>query len=136
MELQFFELFLADRTAYGSYWENLRSWWTLRQQANILIVSYEQMHADLGAVVRLVAAFLGRELGPDQVKNVVEHCSFKCMRANPMTNASSMPSNPGEGQFLRNGTIGNWKEYFSPDQSARMDRWIVAHTCGAPMIYE
>jgi len=133
---EFFELFLQDQTAYGSYWENLRSWWVLRRQPNMLVLSYEEMHADLGAVVLAVAAFLGRELSAAQVAAIAGHCSLESMRANPMTNASSMPANPGEGQFLRKGTVGNWRQYLSPNQDRRMDAWIAAHNCGAPMIYD
>lgn len=80
----FFELFLADQTAYGSYWENLRSWWALRRQPNILVLSYEQMHADLDGVVRSVAAFVGKELTQDQVAAIGAHCSLDSMRSNPM----------------------------------------------------
>ena len=51
------------------------------------------------------------------------------------TNASAMAAIAGEGQFLRKGAVGNWREYLSADQDARMDAWAAKNTCGAPMIY-
>lgn len=38
-------------------------------------------------------------------------------------------------QFLRKGVVGNWRDYLSPDQDARMDRWVADNNCGAPMVY-
>ena len=78
--------------AYGSYWENLRSWWVLRDQPNVLILSYEEMQADLAAVVGKVATFLEVVLTAEQVAAIAGHCSLDSMRSNPMTNASSMPA--------------------------------------------
>ena len=84
---QFFDHFLADNVAYGSYWENLRSWWVLRDTPNVLVLSYEEMHADLQSVTHQVARFFNKELTDAQVESIVQHCSLDSMRANPMTNA-------------------------------------------------
>jgi hypothetical protein len=64
----------------------------------VLVLSYEEMHADLAAVVEKVADFLAVRLTAKQVADVVGHCSLDSMRSNPMTNASSMPSIAGEGR--------------------------------------
>jgi hypothetical protein len=42
----------------GSYWGHLVSWWEQRQQAQVLLLSYEGMKADLPAAVRTIAHFL------------------------------------------------------------------------------
>lgn len=121
---QFFEHFLKDQVAYGSYWGNLRSWWELRDKPNVLLLSYEDMHADLEGVVRKVASFLGKELNEEQITGIASHCTLDNMRSNPMTNASAMPALKGEGQFLRKGVIGDWQNYFSDEQAQQMDEWI------------
>jgi len=134
---QFFDHFLADNVAYGSYWENLRSWWVLRDTPNVLVLSYEEMHADLQSVTHQVARFLNKELTDAQVESIVQHCSLDSMRANPMTNASAMPAIAGEGQFLRKGQVGNWQSYFSAEQSKLMDEWIERHNSelSIPFVY-
>jgi len=135
---QFFDLFLDHNVPYGSYWENVHSWWALRHQPNVLIMTYEDLHRDLSAQVRKVSDFLEAGLSDAQVATVVEHTSFNKMRANPMTNAATMPKIEGEGVFMRKGMVGDWKNYLSEKQNARMDSWVVEHLKGEdiPITYE
>jgi len=114
----FFELFLQGNVAYGCYWHNVLSWWKLRHRPNVLLLTYEDMHADLTGVVHKVASFLGKELTPQQVAVIVEHCQFQQMNQNPMT------SN------MRKGQVGDWRNYLSEEQNRRMDVWIEEHVVG------
>ncbi len=123
----FFDLFLRGETAYGCYMHNVLSWWRLRHRPNILLLTYEAMHADLGGVVSKVAAFLGKQLTAPQVATIVEHCAFEQMKANPATNAAQMPKVAGESEFMRKGRVGDWRRYLSEEQSRRVDAWVDAH---------
>ena len=124
---EFFELFLRGDVAYGDYMYNVLSWWALRARPNVLVLTYEDMHRDLSAVVAKVAVFLGKTLCGNQVAAICDHCRFEQMRANPMTSAASMPKVVGEGEFMRRGQVGDWRNYFSEDQSRRMDEWVGKH---------
>ena len=44
----------------------------------------------------------------------------------------------GETEFLRKGQVGDWKNYFSPEQDARIDEWVNEHLgeLGIPFVYE
>ena len=55
-----------------------------------------------------------------------------------MTNAHAMPKIAGEGQFLRKGKVGDWKNYFTDEQNSRVDAWIARECAGhdLPLIYE
>ena len=134
----FFELFLRGDVAYGCYWHNVLSWWRLRHRANVLLLTYEMMHADLPAVVLRVAAFLGKELTSQQVAAIVEHCQFQRMKQNPATNAAQMPKVAGEADFMRKGQVGDWRNYLSEEQNKRMDAWVAEHVGDErlPLIYE
>ena len=134
----FFELFLRGDVAYGCYWHNVLSYWQLRHRANVLLLTYEEMHAELPAVVLKVAAFLGKELTAQQVADIAEHCDFQQMRRNPATNASQMPKVAGETDFMRKGKVGDWRNYLSEEQNRRMDAWIDAHVGEErlPLVYE
>ena len=135
----FFELFLRGDVAYGSYWHNVLSWWRMRHRANVLFLTYEEMHADLSAVVRKVAAFLGKELTAAQVATVAEHCQFGQMRRNPTTNAAQMPKVAGEADFMRKGQVGDWRNYLSEEQNRRMDAWVAEHVGDherLPLVYQ
>ena len=124
---QFFELFLRGDVAYGSYMHNVVSWWKLRDRPNVLLLTYEEMHRDLPGVVQRVARFLGKVLSDDQVAVISNHCRFEQMRSNPMTDAAKMPKIAGEGEFMRQGQVGDWRNYFSEAQSKRMDEWILQY---------
>merc|ERR1712232_1292222 len=124
---QFFDLFLQHKIPYGSYWDNVHSWWALRHQPNVLFMTYEDLHSDLGSQVWKVSQFLGARLSSYQTAAIVEHTSFDQMRANPMTNAATMPKIKGEGEFMRKGKVGDWKNYFSAEQNERMEAWITEH---------
>jgi len=130
---QFFELFLQNKVSYGSYWHHILSYWKLRDQGNILFLTYEEMHSDLSEVVRKVGSFLSKDLSKKQVEAIVEHCSFRQMRSNPMTNASKMERIKGEGKFMRKGQVGDWTNYFSKEQNQRMEDWITENTEGSDL---
>ena len=134
----FFELFLRGAVAYGCYCHNVLSWWRLRNRANVLLLTYEEMHADLPTVVSRVAAFLGKELTAQQVTTIVEHCQFQQMKSNPATNAAQMPKVAGETDFMRKGQVGDWRNYLSEAQNRRMDAWIDEHVAEEriPLAYE
>ena len=134
----FFELFLRGEVAYGCYMHNVLSWWRLRHRPNVLLLTYESMHADLPAVVRRVATFLGKELTEPQVAAIAEHCQFRRMASNPSTNAAQMSKVAGETDFMRKGQVGDWRNYFSEEQSRRMDAWISEHVGDEqlPLIYD
>jgi len=123
----FFDLFLTHKTPYGSYWENVHSWWAHGDRDNVLLLTYEALHEDLEREVRKVADFLGRRLSDEQIVAIANHANFEQMKANPMTSASSMPKVQGETDFMRKGKVGDWKNYLSAAQDARMNAWIAEY---------
>ena len=60
------------------------------------------------------------------------------MKANPMTNGSSIPKIEGESDFMRKGKVGDWKNYFSSEQNQQMENWIEKNNANEniPMVFE
>ena len=57
---------------------------------------------------------------------IVENSTFQSMRDNPATNPDKieMPVpavKPDAQPFLRKGTVGDWKNHFTPEQNAKFD---------------
>lgn len=50
---------IAARGKGRDYWHHLTTWWTQRDNPDVLLLSYEQMHADPVATIRRVAGFCG-----------------------------------------------------------------------------
>ncbi len=64
------------------YWYHLNSWWEQRENANVLLLCYEDMKADLPATVEAVARFMGIELDDKLREIVLRQSSWEFMSAN------------------------------------------------------
>jgi len=71
-----------DAMWWGSWPAHVDGWWALaRERENVLFVRFEEMKADLPAVVGRVADFLGvRPLDEAELAAVVETCGFEYMK--------------------------------------------------------
>lgn len=58
------------------YWNHLHSWWSQRDNPDVLLLSYELMQQDLAATIGQVAAFLGIDAS-DDLFNLVERQSTR-----------------------------------------------------------
>ncbi|GMS82946.1 hypothetical protein PENTCL1PPCAC_5121, partial [Pristionchus entomophagus] len=122
----FFELFMKGHVAMGDYFDHLTSWLKEIDQARerILVLTYEDMVADLRSAVVQIANFIGGKAvevisNERQLAKIVEASSFNSMKKNqqrwvPM----QIMTRP---LFIRKGKSRDWKNYFSHEQSERMD---------------
>ena len=100
-------------------------WWKHKDDPNVLFLKYEDMKKDHPGAVRAIAEFIGCDLKPDVVDKIVKESTIDRMKANPNTNFSwvSLTAyaikeiNP----FLRKGIVGDWKNHFTAEQSAKFD---------------
>lgn len=126
---EYLEDFLTGKITWGSWFDHVRGWWEAKDSHPILYLFYEDMKEDPAREVQKVAQFLGLELSEPVLNQIVQHTSFESMKANPMANYSTMPSfimDQTESPFMRKGTVGNWKKYFTVAQSEQVDD-ICAH---------
>ena len=81
------------------------------------------MKQDLRTEVEKMAEFCGRTLSSTELDKITEHCQFESMKENPMTNFSvaSYIYDFSKAVFMRSGTAGGWKKYFSEEQSSYID---------------
>ena len=63
------------------YWNHLLSWWSQRDNENVLLFSFESMKADLPRTVQRVADFIGITLDDELFDIVVRQASFDFMLA-------------------------------------------------------
>ena len=108
--VQYFRDWLAnDGQPFWSFWENLRSWWAIRDLDNVLFVHYADLKRDMSGEMKRIAAFL--DLDPQNWPAIVEHCSFDYMKANA---ADSAPLGGafwegGAETFIHKGINGRWQ---------------------------
>jgi RimJ/RimL family protein N-acetyltransferase len=87
--------------------------------ANVLVVRYEDLLADLAGQMRLIAAWLGIEVNPDLWPDLVAAATLESMRAR----VDAVVPDPGgimrdRNAFLRRGTSGAGREALSADEYA------------------
>ena len=122
------------REAGRSYWGHLLSWWTVRHDPAVLVMSYEQMIAQPEASIRRVAAFCGLPLDDELLALTLERASMRYMldhkdRFDDAMNRKmserrcNLP--PGsDSSKVRQGGVGGHKAELTPEIIAKLDaRW-------------
>jgi len=97
--------FCSDRMWWGSWPDHVEGWWRASERnANVLFVHFEEMRADLPAVVDRVAAFLGIELSAGERADVVRKSAFDFMKKHEERFTMAPPTAfATEGSFLKSG---------------------------------
>ncbi|XP_074510901.1 sulfotransferase family 2, cytosolic sulfotransferase 3 [Sebastes fasciatus] len=119
---EFLEKFLEGKVLFGKWTDHVKSWRSAELGDRVLYITYEDMTQDLPAALRRMSEFLGRNLSEEAIQKIAEHCSFKTMKTNRMSNFSLIPKvymNTDKSPFLRKGVAGDWKNHFSSEQLAR-----------------
>ncbi|XP_065430613.1 sulfotransferase 2B1-like [Chrysemys picta bellii] len=120
----FLEDFLSGNVAYSSWFDHVTGWMGLTGNENFFSITYEELQQDLRGSVRRICHFLGKELSEEQVAAVVENASFQSMKGNKMSNYSQLSDefmDHQNGEFLRKGICGDWRNHLSEAQSQRFD---------------
>ena len=77
----------------------------------------------------MIAEFLNKPLSDELINRIAEQCTFKGM----MKNAESFKSDQKEDSaiLLRKGVIGDWKNYFTPEQNERFEKEVLKKLNGS-----
>ena len=102
--------------------------------SNVLVLSYEQMKADLRSSIRTVATFLGHDIDDAMLNKIAEQCTFTAMKKNDAVNKSAVEAYKGD--FIRKGVVGDWRNHFTAEQSAKMDALVAEKTAGTGLVYD
>lgn len=122
------EWLARDGFPYWSFWENVRSWWAIRNLPNILMVHFDVLKNDMPAGMRRIAEFLEIPIDESKWDEIVEHCTFNWMRENgekivPMGGAMWVG---GVKTFINKGVNGRWRETLTAEESAEYEAKALA----------
>src|SRR5262249_46204599 len=107
-----------------SYWENIASWWAIRDLPNVRLIHFARLKADLPGEMKKLAAFLGIDIADSEWPAILEHCSFDYRKANA-AQVSPLGGGIFEGgpsQFINKGVNGRWRDVLTADDNARYER--------------
>jgi aryl sulfotransferase len=101
-----------DGYPWWPFWENIRSWWAIRDLPNVMLVHFAQLKADLPGEMRRIAAFLNIPIDEDRWPVLVEHSTFDYMKAHAQHSAPLGGAfwEGGATTFINKGTNGRWRD--------------------------
>jgi len=114
---------LADDFPASRFFEIEKSYWAERTRANLLMVHYNDLKADLEGEMRRIAAFLDISV-PDELWRALVHAAgFDFMKKNgaALMPRAAMAWDKGHERFLNKGTNQRWRNVLSAEQIARYE---------------
>ena len=96
------------------------------------------MKKDLPGAIYTIADFMGCTLTQENVTCITQQTTFSAMKHNPSANMSWTDQQRAEGlpPFMRKGVVGDWKNHFSEEQSARMDAEVAEKMLGSGLEFD
>ena len=83
------------------------------------------MKRDLKSAVIKVATFLNHNLNNETVSSIVQQTKFENMKLNPSMNYHWLDDYwKRKSCFMRRGTIGDWKHFFTATQLDKIDKLV------------
>ena len=115
----FRQWFEQDGTPFWSYWENVRSWWSVRNLPNVKFVHFNDLKSDLSGSINNIAKFLDIDVTSQSLKKITSHCTFDYMKAHAESVAplGGMLWEGGAKTFINKGTNCRWKDALTPAES-------------------
>lgn len=113
-----------DGHPWYPFWENIRSWWAIRELPNVYMMHFSDLKDDMASEIRKLAEFLEIPVNPDKWDDILEHCSFEYMKENASksTPLGGMFWNGGAKTFIYKGTNGRWRNKLSDEEISKYER--------------
>jgi hypothetical protein len=119
----YFEQFLQGEVSFGDYFDHVLSWWTHKDDDNVLFLKYEDMKKDLPSAVATIAKFIGQDINKELVEEIAHKTTFENMKKDSSANYEWMAAAHRDNlnPYLRKGEVGGWKDYITSEQAAILD---------------
>lgn len=112
--------FERDGFPFWSFWENIRSWWAIRDLPNVRLFHFANLKRDMPGEMRRMAAFLGIPIDESKWSEIVEYCTFDWMKKNATITVplGGIFWDGGAETFIHKGVNGRWIDTLSAEESA------------------
>ena len=134
----YFRNFIYGNFEFGDFFDHALSWWPHRNDENVLFLRFEEMKKDPRLAVTRIAKFIEADVSDEVIDKVVAETSFDAMKKDKTANYSYTDSfaTPGATPFMRKGVVGDWKNYFTPEQSAEIDKICAERLKGTGLVFD
>ncbi|XP_066452036.1 sulfotransferase 6B1-like isoform X2 [Eleutherodactylus coqui] len=124
----FFKDFISGDVLFGSYFDYHLGWDRHIDDGNILVLTFEDMKADLPAELKKINDFYGLNLTDEQILQIEEKTIFKSMKEKSSNTHGKLAD-----AFFRKGEIGDWKSLFTEEQSKEVDAKFEKYLAGTKL---
>jgi len=105
----------------------------LKEMRELLLITYEELHAAPVDTLRRVMTFLGEEFSAEELERAVDFASADNLRAlearNFFNNSRLAPAAPGDpnSHKVRRARVGGYREDFTPEERERLEGFVREH---------
>jgi aryl sulfotransferase len=108
-----------DGHPFWPFWENVSSWWEIRDLPNVMFVHFANLKQDMPGQMRSIAEFLDISVDEGRWDVILEYCSFDWMKKNA---TKSVPLggafwDVGPEVFINKGVNGRWTQTLTASES-------------------
>lgn len=126
--LEYFREWLdKDGFPFWSFWENIKSWWAIKDLPNVYFIHFQKLKEDMPGEIKKLAAFLDIPINPDTWDALLEHCSFDYMKKNSVKTVplGGILWDGGSDSFIFKGVNGRWKDMLPQEDSDRYEKMAI-----------
>jgi len=129
---EFMDLFLEGLVAYTPFESHVNEFWKLRDQNNILFLTYEEMHADLKQAICKTAKFFDKDLSMEDIELLYDHLQPETMRKNQACNQDDMMNRMSprwsniepDYEIIRKAQVGSYKDEMPIEYVEHFNKFI------------
>jgi len=119
---QFAKLFQNGLLLFGDFWHHLLSGWRMRDEPNVKFLWFKDMKLNQRGVIEELSQFLDHPVTATTIDLLENHLKFDNMKNNPKVNPTTGLNLKSD--FMRKGQVGDWKNFFSVEESEQWTNWI------------
>jgi aryl sulfotransferase len=119
----FLDWMAKDGHPFWPFWENMSSWWAIRDLPNVEFLHFGVLKSDMRGQMRRVAKFLDIDIDESKWDAIVEHCSFDYMKKNAIKTVPLGGAfwDGGAATFVNKGSNGRWRDTLTEEDNARYE---------------
>lgn len=118
------DLFCSD--GFPFVWpDHVNGYWAVRNLPNVMILTFEEMKADMPLVISKMAEFMGVEMDDEELARVAEKSTFEYMQAigHKFNPPAITPLASSDRKMIRRGASGSSGELLNAAQQQKIDHW-------------
>jgi aryl sulfotransferase len=114
----------GDGHPWWPFWDNINSWWAIRNLPNVHFVHFANLKKDMDGEIRRIAEFLETPIDETKWASILRHCRFDYMKEHA---TKSVPLggafwDGGAQTFIHKGVNGRWRDILSADESLKYEQ--------------